>query len=124
MANFFASSPCSARYPLDEGHGLAGGFLHARNLRQEGVALFNPQAAVDASGNAVPRVDLLASQGLDQLLAELAKHDALHRQVREFRDKADDVADSRVGIKPEKQVRARQMEEAQGVGRGQTAPCA
>ena len=73
------------------------------------------QRLVDAAGHHPRRVDALAGQPLDDLLAELPQPDAVARELRVGRDHAEDVARGRVGVHAEQQVGRGQVEEAQRV---------
>jgi hypothetical protein len=79
---------------------------HLVDVLEQLVALLDGEVLVDAAGDRAGAVDLLAGRGLDDLLAVLAHHHALHRQVGVLGGDADDVADRRVGIEAEQQVRA------------------
>ncbi len=74
------------------------------------------QGAIHSSGNGKDGVYSLLAQHLDDLLAELAQHDALHRQFRLLRDQPNDVPLCRIGVEAEKQIRAGQVKEMQRVG--------
>jgi hypothetical protein len=49
------------------------------------------------------------------LLAELAEHDPLDRQVPVLEDDADDVPDGRIGVHAEEKVRRSEVEEMEGM---------
>jgi hypothetical protein len=66
-------------------------------------------------GNRARAVNLLSGRAQDDLLAVLAHQHRLRRQLRILEDHADDVADLRVGVEAEQQIRRREVEEVQRV---------
>ena len=91
--------------------------------REQRVALGEREVLVHAAGDGAGAVDLLARRRLDHLLAEPAHHHGLHREVGvlgrhgqhvPLLDRGAEGAGRRA-VGAEQQVRARQVEEVQGV---------
>ena len=79
------------------------------------------EPAAHAAGDRPGRVDLLAAEHLDDLLAELAQPDAGAGQVRVRLDDADDVALRDRRVPADQEVGGAEVEEAQGVALGELA---
>ncbi|MPL97299.1 hypothetical protein SDC9_43488 [bioreactor metagenome] len=101
---------------LHQVEGLPEVVLELRQGGEHAVPLLRPETAVHPSGNAVPGVDLLAAQGLDDLLTVFPHADARHGEIGVFLGQTGHVPDGGVGVEPEEQVRARQVEEGEGMG--------
>ena len=71
---------------------------------------------LDAAGDHPCRVDPLAAETFDDLLAEAAQGDAVASELRVVGGDAEEVAPGRVGVEAEQQVGRREVEEAEGVG--------
>ncbi len=100
---------------LEPGDGPLGGRDRLRDAREDPVPDLVGHLERDAARDDARRVDALAAQPLDDLLAPLAQLDAVPCQLRVLAGDADDVADRRVRVEPEQQVGRREVEEGQGV---------
>ena len=94
---------------------LRGGDMHV-NVLQDGIALLYRQGGADPAGDTEAGMHSLGAQRADDLLTEGAQFDSLHRQFRRGKDHPHDVADGRIGIETEDEVRPRQFEEVHAVG--------
>jgi hypothetical protein len=61
-------------------------------------------------------MDLFPAEGFDDVLAELSEKDPLGRKIGELRRQSRDIPRRWVCVEPEEQIRAREMEKAQGMG--------
>ena len=84
-------------------------------LGRDGIPVRAAERGVYAAGHGEVGVHALAPQPLDDLLAEAAQADRLEGELRVGGDDAEDVADGRVGIEAQQQVRAGQVEEVHAV---------
>ncbi len=82
---------------------------------QNGVAVFLSQRLAHATGHDPRGMNALASEPLDDLLAELAQADAVERQLRIFLGDSEDIALRRIGVHAQKQIGRRKVEQAQSV---------
>src|SRR5262245_13461226 len=83
------------------------------NPRPNGFAASFRKRPAHAAGNRPVRVDLLAAQVLNDLLAELAEPDAAAREFAIGRDQADKIAPGGVAVESEDQVRRAKMEKTE-----------
>ena len=97
--------------PGDHGVHIGDGFPV-----QEKVPFPRRQGLVDPAGQAGKPVDLLAGNGLDQFLPELAHEDPLARQLRVIDGNGHDIPLQFRGIHPEEQVRRCQVKEMERMG--------
>ncbi len=86
------------------------------------VATACVQRFAHAAGHGPGRVYASSAQDADRLLAELAQADAVAGDVRMFLDQAGNIAQRRVAVHAEQEVRAAEVEEAQGVTLDDLAP--
>ena len=75
------------------------------DARQDAVARFRRHRLGDAARHDPGRVDPLAAEPLDDLLAEAAEGDAVQRELRVLARQADDIANGRIRVEAEQKVR-------------------
>ena len=85
-------------------------------LGRDGIPVRAAERGVYTAGHGEVGVHALAPQPLDDLLAEAAQADRFEGELRVGGDDAEDVADGRVGIEAQDEVRAGQVEEVHPVG--------
>ncbi len=73
------------------------------------------ERGIDAAGNHPGRVDPLAADQFDNLLADFPQPYAIPGNLRIGLDHSDDVPFGRIGVHAEEQIRRRQVKEAEGV---------
>ena len=101
VARFFGEA---RHHGLVEGVGALGDLQALGHQGQHGVALGPVQRLGHAAGHDPGRVDLLAAQGFDDGLPDLAQPDAVPGQGRVLPHHAEDVAIGHVGVPAEQQV--------------------
>ena len=77
------------------------------------IAIGDAERLVHSARNDAGAVNALAGDMRDDLLPELARHHALHREIRKRRGDADDVALGDLALEAEQQVGRGEMEEMQ-----------
>lgn len=98
--------------------GPLGGRAGLGQAGQNLVARLGLQRRVHSAGHDPGRVDALAAQRLDHLLAEAAQPDPVTGQLRVRTQHAEQVASTGLGVEAEQQIRRGQVEEAEDVGLG------